>query len=197
MELLCYGTSYVPFDVGYQLINNLLCFIVQNSKKLIAEIYRLTSFSVMASNYKQGRHFTLTSSDSEDLAVLTKANELGKDTVVISTEDVDHEHTTSFSMPENFNLTWNTNSANLETPVITKPVEFNKLHLDNIESTKPYDIFKYVSNFDELIDFIVTESNRYATQKGKVFTTTSEEIKAFLGIIILMGYHKLPTVRSY
>ena len=80
--------------------------------------------------------------------------------------------------------------------VITKSVEFNKLHLDNIESTKHY-IFKYVSNLDELIDFIVTESNRYATQKGKVFTTTSEEIKAFLGITILMGYHKLPTVRSY
>ena len=56
----------------------------------------------MASNYKQGRRLTLTSSDeiaemlladdsdeevdkldSEDLAVLTEANELGKDTVVI------------------------------------------------------------------------------------------------------------------
>ena len=71
----------------------------------------------MASNYEQGRHFILTSSDeivemlfaddfdeevdkldSEDFAVLTEANELGKNTVVISTEDVDHEHTTSFSM---------------------------------------------------------------------------------------------------
>ena len=43
----------------------------------------------------------------------------------------------------------------------------------------------------------MTERNRYAAQQGNEFETTSEEMKAFFGILLLMGYHGLPSTRNY
>lgn len=59
----------------------------------------------------------------------------------------------------------------------------------------------YFTNFfsKKIIDLIVTETNRYATQKSsKNFQpTTSTEIKAFLGVMIMMGLHPLPDFELY
>ena len=82
-------------------------------------------------------------------------------------------------------------------PVITKPLEYNKLHVDDRVRTNPYEIFEYIINFDQLIDFIVLETSRYANFKGDPFVTTSEEITTILGIVVMMGYHKLLIVKSY
>ena len=175
----------------------------------------------MSANYKKGRHFVISSNevvemifaddadeevdnlDNEDIEVLTAAYDLGKDTVVISTDNIatetSEETANSFSMPDSdeFKLTWvNKKSSDPKMPVITKSLEYSKLHIDDVESTEPYHVFTFVRNFEELVDFIVLETNRYANSKGEVFVTTSEEIKAFLGIVLLMGYHKLPTLRS-
>lgn len=67
----------------------------------------------------------------------------------------------------------------------------------DVASVTPFDIFKKVSNFDELIDHIVGESTRYMNQKGNAFVTDADEIKAFLGINLIMSYHKLPSIRDY
>ncbi|CAB3242136.1 unnamed protein product [Arctia plantaginis] len=59
----------------------------------------------------------------------------------------------------------------------------------------------YFSNLfpDEIINMIVTETNRYASQKDcrNFQPTTSAEIKAFLGVMIMMGLHPLPDFELY
>jgi hypothetical protein len=49
-----------------------------------------------------------------------------------------------------------------------------------------------------LIDYIVFQTNLYATQRyGLAYqTTTAEEIKIFLGISILMGTNNCPAMRT-
>ena len=37
----------------------------------------------------------------------------------------------------------------------------------------------------------------YAQQKGIVFNVSREEMKAFLGICLIMGYNRLPNLRDY
>lgn len=64
-------------------------------------------------------------------------------------------------------------------------------------SLTPFEIFQSVTKFDILVQHIVTESIRYAQQNGREFTTTKEEMKAFLGINLIMGYHILPSIRDY
>lgn len=51
--------------------------------------------------------------------------------------------------------------------------------------------------FLPFIDKIVTESNLYASQKNVPLDTTPEEIRAFLGIVIYMGYHSVPSIQLY
>jgi hypothetical protein len=46
---------------------------------------------------------------------------------------------------------------------------------------------------DYFLNVIVTESNRYAQQKNKSLELTLEELKAFLGILIIMGLNSLPS----
>ena len=55
-----------------------------------------------------------------------------------------------------------------------------------------FEIFQTVTGMNELIEIIVTEKNRYTTQKGCNFETAEDEMKAFLGINFIMGINKLP-----
>ena len=50
---------------------------------------------------------------------------------------------------------------------------------------------------NELLEIIVTETNRYATQKGRNFETTEDEMKAFLGINFIMDINKLSSLEDY
>lgn len=51
---------------------------------------------------------------------------------------------------------------------------------------------------EEVINMIVERTNEYAGQKYVPgFATSSGEIKTFLGILYLTGYHTLPSIRSY
>ncbi|XP_039958877.1 piggyBac transposable element-derived protein 3-like [Bactrocera tryoni] len=61
----------------------------------------------------------------------------------------------------------------------------------------PFDIFCSAKNFDNLVQYIVSESIRYAHQNGREFTIDPEEMKAFLGMNVVMGYHILPSLRDY
>lgn len=60
----------------------------------------------------------------------------------------------------------------------------------------PIDIFLTLFGND-LLELIVSESNRYAFQKGAALFITLEELKAFLGMLIIMGFHSLPSLRLY
>ena len=54
---------------------------------------------------------------------------------------------------------------------------------------------------DDLISLIVRETNRFAEQalqgKDEVWSTNAEEIRAYLGFLILMGINELPLIRDY
>ena len=50
---------------------------------------------------------------------------------------------------------------------------------------------------NELLEIIVTETNRYATQKGRNFETTEDVMKAFLEINFIMGINKLLSLEDY
>lgn len=60
----------------------------------------------------------------------------------------------------------------------------------------PIEIFLMLFG-DDLLDLIVSESNRYSLQKGTALDLTLEELKAFLGMLIIMGFHSLPSLRLY
>lgn len=66
----------------------------------------------------------------------------------------------------------------------------------DIDYTKPAEIFKHIFD-DDITGIIVRESNLYATQKGTNLGLTKEELHAFLGILIFMGFHELPSMRLY
>ena len=64
-------------------------------------------------------------------------------------------------------------------------------------SSTPVDIFQMVTGINELIEIIIIETNRYATQKGCNFQTTEDEMKAFLRVNFTMGIIKLPSSNNF
>lgn len=87
-------------------------------------------------------------------------------------------------VPEKFNSSARNTRSETQGP--TDPFLLKKSVLDIWESI-----------FYPVIDIIVEESNLFATQKHAVLDTTPEEIRAFIGILIFMGYHDVPTIRLY
>ena len=70
--------------------------------------------------------------------------------------------------------------------------------VDFTDEGSEIEIFEKVANFDELLDKIVLpQTNLYGTQKGHVFHIEKDELKAFFGMNIVMGYHVLPSIRDY
>ena len=62
----------------------------------------------------------------------------------------------------------------------------------------PYEVFELVSKFTSFItDTVIPQTVLYSQQNGHVFTTDIDEIKAFFGMHLVMGYHVLPSLRDY
>ncbi|XP_060882055.1 uncharacterized protein LOC132953705 [Metopolophium dirhodum] len=78
-------------------------------------------------------------------------------------------------VPQKFNSSATNTRSEIQGP--TDPFLFKKSVLD---------IWKSI--FSPVIDIIVEESNLFTTQKHAVLDTTPEEICAFIGILIFMGY---------
>lgn len=148
--------------------------------------------------------------DEEDQRLLTQDDDQGIMDVVI--EDTTTQHTNS-TTPEPSTSTaadmteaqqqqvfkW---SSRTYVPNVFRDVnyDFGKVQIcqevQNV-SLSPYDIFCSATNFDKLVQYIVSESIRYAHQNGREFTIDVEEMKAFLGMNLVMGYHILPSLRDY
>lgn len=78
--------------------------------------------------------------------------------------------------------------------------EFRKVRICQeveVDTLTPFDIFRLVTNFDILLERIVSESVQYAHQNGREFTIEIDEMKAFLGVNLVMGYHILKSLRDY
>ena len=65
------------------------------------------------------------------------------------------------------------------------------------ETVSPTEIFSLVTGLVELLELIVEQSNLYAHQNGRNFTVTKKELKAFLGINLVMAINKLSTIAEY
>lgn len=102
----------------------------------------------------------------------------------IDDEELNFNFCKTGKVPEKYNSS--ARNIRSETQGPTDPFLFKKSVLDIWESI-----------FSPVIDIIVAESNLFATQKHAVLDTTREEIRAFIGILIFMGYHNVPTIRLY
>ena len=78
-------------------------------------------------------------------------------------------------------------------PVATKKVDYEV----TVANGTPYEVYCETCSLDTLVELATNESNRYAAQQGHQFETNPEEIKAFFGILVLMGYHSLPSTRNH
>lgn len=65
-----------------------------------------------------------------------------------------------------------------------------------VDINSPIDIFKLFFD-DDILHTFKTQSELYAAQCNQQFFTSVEELQAFFGCLIIMGFHKLPTIRSY
>ena len=66
---------------------------------------------------------------------------------------------------------------------------------------KDKDVLEYLRLLwpESLCDLIALETDRYANQKGVTdwVSVSVSEVWSFLGIVILMGVHRLPRIRNY
>ena len=65
------------------------------------------------------------------------------------------------------------------------------------ETVSPIEIFLLVTGLEEMLEFIVKQSNFCAHQNGRNFTFTKEELKVFFGINFVMAIIKLPAIAEY
>ena len=65
------------------------------------------------------------------------------------------------------------------------------------ENPSQLQIFSEAVGLEGLLTLIKNESERYAEQSRRTFQISTAEISAFLGINILMGIHKLPSMKDY
>ena len=61
----------------------------------------------------------------------------------------------------------------------------------------PLKVFEKLINLDEFLHHLKLESERYAAQSGKTFELSMDELRVFISVNFVMGYHKLPNLRSY
>lgn len=67
---------------------------------------------------------------------------------------------------------------------------------NDLKNHSPLDLFELFFD-DELFTFIIGETNRYARQQNSSFVLELEELRRFIGILIVSGYHTLPSVQDY
>ena len=65
------------------------------------------------------------------------------------------------------------------------------------ENVTPFEAFSKCIGLPGLLSMIKIEYERYAAQSGRQFQISEEEFCAFLGVNLLMGINKLPTMKSY
>ena len=145
--------------------------------------------------------------DNEDLQFLEQdVEQIEQNPDIGQTLDSNHTTSTVTSQPmpnEDICFKWKKikpNSSNLVQQAFTSTngsFDYGKIILPLDSEATPYEIFAKVTNFDEFIqDIVIPQSKLYSQQKGHVFHI-EEEMKAFFGMTVVMGYHVLPYIRDY
>ncbi|XP_067014799.2 uncharacterized protein [Anabrus simplex] len=84
-----------------------------------------------------------------------------------------------------------------------KPTKFNSSTFSEpfgpnvpVSLLSPLEIFQ-VFFTHAFLTILVQESNKYAIQKGNSLDLSLLELQAFIGVLIIMGFHTLPSIRHY
>ena len=97
-----------------------------------------------------------------------------------------HEQNKKWSFDSERKFVPPNNVTFVDTPVKPKPA-----------LKTPYEYFKFFVT-DDMISNIVTETNKYATEKnGKAWNFTAKEIEIYIGIYFLMGLVNMPKLDDY
>ena len=90
---------------------------------------------------------------------------------------------------------WTQNSENIEDMPRLEMKKLNEDHQELVDKS-PYELFMLY--FDDVLQQLVRETNRFASQKNDhTFKVTEAEMKRFCGIFLLSGYHTLPQQDLY
>lgn len=83
-------------------------------------------------------------------------------------------------------------------PPDNSAIEWGKVMIPYESMPTPAAVFADVCKLDELVnDILVPQSTLYMHQNGKAFEIENEEMKAFLGMNVMMSYHVLPEIHDY
>ena len=76
--------------------------------------------------------------------------------------------------------------------------EFGKILIEKTDNPTAYEVFEEVTHFNDFLKHIaIPQIELYSQQKGTIFSTNLEEIRALFGMHVVMGYHVLPSFRGY
>ena len=96
-----------------------------------------------------------------------------------------------------FDFKWNRRTTTSKNDVVDYSYRQVHLKTDDSADIDAVDVFEQVSYFVTLVSLIVEQIELYMKQKGIPFHTNADEIRASLGICLVMGYHVLPSIRDY
>lgn len=92
---------------------------------------------------------------------------------------------------------WRDVDTQFTVPIYTASTNPCSLEFIRQKCESELDVFKYFFN-QNFVELLVTESNRYAGQKGKHdLNLTTNDVYASVGVLQLSGYHRLPNRRMY
>ena len=91
---------------------------------------------------------------------------------------------------------WNRRKRFAKTPL--QPCSLKEESVVNMqtENVTPFEAFSKCISLPGLLSMMKIESERYAAQNGRQFQISEEEFCAFLGVNLLIGINKLPTMKS-
>nr|CAH7726921.1 unnamed protein product [Callosobruchus chinensis] len=92
---------------------------------------------------------------------------------------------------------WTQSYVNMDMPSTSGWKDRLELVKSDLENLSPVDIFEKLFDSD-IYNHISQQTNIYSSQKNKHdFFVSRDDIKIFVGILLLTGYHKLPSERNY
>ncbi|MEL7308380.1 MAG: hypothetical protein AAGK05_11275, partial [Pseudomonadota bacterium] len=137
--------------------------------------------------------------DDEDESFITDDQTVEADETIIGNEESEDEDELEGETTNTTSLNW-TQIYKMKSVEVTNPISFGSVKIDSelSEAATPYEVFEKTFQVQKLIEeVILPQSVLYANRKGVDLNTNTEEMKALLGLHILMGYHKLPELRDY
>ena len=139
--------------------------------------------------------------DEDDAALLhDNAPEMPDEVVELGIDDAGTDEPPIVHAPSEGNMTfrWSKRCPSLNIPDPIQGLGELRITFSAISFPTPAEIFKSVSRFASLLsDILVPESILYMQQKGNPFSIDEEELQAFIGIIFVMSYHRLPDMKLY